>query len=437
MLSCRMRGLAAAMVGVAVAVAACSSASPAPSGKVLRIGVDLPLSGPEARAATPALNGIRFYVQTHPAIDGFQVVVDARDDTVHAAADPERGVSNVNRFVSDSTVVAMIGPFDGAVARKEIPVANAAGLAMVAPATSNPCLTRDIYLPALLNPARADVTCQAAGLPSASDLRPTRGNNFFRLAATDDLQGAAAADFAYGTLHVLRAAVVSDHEAYGQALAAAFAARFMRSGGSIVDRLDVRPGSSADVAAFLDRAKADGAAAVYYGGAEPGCAIRAQMSATFPPGEATPFLGGDGIALDSGCVAAAGANVAGIYATVPIVDASSLPSAAATLRGFHAAFGSTSAYGLYTLVAYDATAVVYAAIARALRGAGSGLPARSDVVAELAQTAGLEGATGPLGFDRSGDTTNRHVTIFESPAVGTGSAWKPVGTVDYSARLPY
>ena len=177
MLSCRMRGLAAAMVGVAVAVAACSSASPAPSGKVLRIGVDLPLSGPEARAATPALNGIRFYVQTHPAIDGFQVVVDARDDTVHAAADPERGVSNVNRFVSDSTVVAMIGPFDGAVARKEIPVANAAGLAMVAPATSNPCLTRDIYLPALLNPARADVTCQAAGLPSASDLRPTRGNS--------------------------------------------------------------------------------------------------------------------------------------------------------------------------------------------------------------------------------------------------------------------
>lgn len=438
MLSCRMRALAAVAVGVVVAVAACSSASPAPPGKVLRIGVDLPLTGPEARAATPALNGIRFYVQTHPAINGFQVVLDARDDAVNGAADPERGVSNVDRFVSDSTVVAMIGPFDGAVARKEIPVANAAGLAMVTPATSNPCLTRDIYLPARLNPAHIDVMCKAAGLPAASDLRPMHDNNFFRLAATDDLQGAAAADFAYGSLHALRAAVVSDHEAYGQALAAAFTARFMRSGGSVVGRLDVAPGSGADVAGFLTRAKAEGAAAVYYGGAaEQGCAIRAQMGAIFPPGEATPFLGGDGIAQDPGCVAAAGPNGAGIYATVPIVDASALPSAAATLKGFHTAFGSTSAYGLYTIVAYDATAIVYAAIAQAMSASGAGLPARADVVAQLAQTAGLEGATGPLGFDRSGDTTNRLVTVFESPPAGTGPAWKSVGTVDYSVRLPY
>jgi len=439
MLSCRMRATAVAAVMMATSIAACSSASPASPARVLRIGVDLPLSGAEARAAIPALNGIRFYVQTHPLIDGYSVVLDARDDASSAGrADPQRGVSNVDGFVSEPTVVAMLGPFDAAVARKEIPVANAASLAMVTPATSNPCLTRDTYLPPMLNPLRTEITCKAAGLPSASELRPLGGNNFFRLAATDELQGAAAADFALAKLHVLRAAVISDHEAYGQGLAAAFSSRFVRSGGTVVGRLDVGAGGGADVGAFLGRARSDGAQAVYYGGgAEPGCAIRAQMAAVFPAGSTTPFLGADGIAHDPRCVAAAGENGAGIYATVPIPDASQLPAAGATLKAFHSAFGTAAAYGLYTIVAYDATAILYSAIDRAVSAAAGALPARSAIVSELARGSGLAGVTGQLGFDGAGDTTNRVITIFESPAPRSRAPWKPVGAVDYSAKLPY
>lgn len=435
-LLCRMRALAVVAAAVLAMVAACSSAPPAV--KILRLGVDLPLTGAEAAAAMPALNGIRFYVDTHPSLDGFQVVIDARDDAAGGNANPERGVSNVDGFISDPSVVAMLGPFDGAVARKEIPVANAAGLAMVTPATSNPCLTRDIYIPALLNPARTQLTCKAAGLPSASDLRPTGANNFFRLTATDDLQGAAAADFAFGSLHVLRAAVISDHEAYGQGLAAAFSARFQSAGGSVVGRLDLGPNGGADVAGFLGRMKADGAQAIYFGGgAQDGCAIRSQMAGLFPGGEATPFLGGDGIAQDRSCLVAAGENSRGIYATVPIADASSLASAGPTLRAFHSQFGSTTAYGLYTIVAYDATAVLYAAIDRAIQEGGGGAPSRDAIVSHLAQTSGLPGVTGDLGFDAAGDTTNRVVTVFESPAAGARAPWRPIGTVDYSSRLPY
>jgi branched-chain amino acid transport system substrate-binding protein len=440
MLSCRMRVVAAVAAGVLAVVAACSSASPQPTTKVLRIGVDLPLTGAEARAAMPAMNGVRFYVQTHPTVAGFTIVLDERDDASGAAADPARGVSNVDSFLSDASVVAMIGPFDGPVARKEIPVANAGGLAMIAPATSNPCLTRDIYLPALLNPGRIAVTCKAAGLPAASELRPSKVNNFFRLAATDELQGSAAADFAAGTLHVLRAAVMSDHEAYGQGLAASFSARFARAGGAVVGRLDVDQAGTADVAGFLSRARADGAQAVYWGGASaPGCAIRARMAAVFPTGEATPFLGGDGIAQDPGCVEAAATNAAGIYATLPIADASSHPAAESTLKAFQTAFGSTSAFGAYTLVAYDAAAVLYAAIERAATAGDGSAPTRAAVIAALAATSGVAGVTGELGFDASGDTTNRLVTVFEAPAgaAGAGGAWRQVGAVDYSARLPY
>ena len=421
--------------GIVAVMCACTPApSPPPAGKTLRIGVDLPLSGPEGPAAMPALDGIRYYVQTHATVDGFSVQLATGDD----AADPGRGVSNVNKLIADPMVVAMIGPFDGPVARKEIPVANAAGLAMVSPATSNPCLTRDVYLPALLSPARSPITCQQAGVPAASDLRPTHVNNFFRLTTTDDLQGAAAADFAYQNLNVLRAAVISDHEAYGQELASAFTARLTHLGGAVVGRLDVDPTSTGDVAAFLDRTQKAGAQAIYYGGGTgTGCAIRAQMSPPFATGDAAPFISGDGIASDPLCIEVAGANAIGIYGTAPIVDASALESARSAIAGFKRSFGSTSAYGPYTMLAYDATAVVYDALDRAISAAGGGAPSRSQVVSELAETAGLVGTTGLLGFDANGDTTNRVISVFAAPGPDARAPWRLAGTVDYSARLPY
>jgi branched-chain amino acid transport system substrate-binding protein len=309
---------------------------------------------------------------------------------------------------------------------------------MISPATSNPCLTRNIFTPAQLNPARTDISCKAAGLPSAADLRPQHNNNFFRLTTTDDLQGAAAADYAFRKLHLLRAAVITDHEAYGQGLAYAFSARFTTHGGTVLGHLDLDP-TNPDATAFLKSMKGAGAQAIYYGGgtAGGGCAVRAQMSNLFAPGLGAPFLGGDGIAEDPACVRLAGDNGSGIFATVPIVDAASLPAAALTVHDFKAAFGNTSVYGPYTLVAYDATAILYAALDRAIQAAGGQLPDRPGVITEVARTSGLVGVTGTLGFDSSGDTTNRIVSMFTAPGSDPGAPWKLVDAVDYSARLPY
>jgi len=429
---------ALAVTALLVACAACGSSTPAPPARPsLRIGVDLPLTGHEARAAVPALNGIRFFVQTHPVLDGFDVVLVTSDDARDGLPNSSLGASNVEKLIADSGVMAMIGPFDAGVARKQIPIANAAGLAMISPATSNPCLTRDVFIPALLNPARTAITCKEAGLQPASELRPAHTNNYFRLTTTDDLQGSAAADYAYRRLHVQRAGVISDHEAYGQGLADSFSGRLTSLGGSVVGHLDMDP-AKGDVSDFLKSMKGAGAQAIYYGGGtRNGCGIRAAMKSVFPPGEGTPFLGGDGIAQDPTCTASAGENSAGIFATVPIVDATSRPAAAGTIHDFKASFGSASAFGLYTMVAYDATAVLYAALDRAIRNAGGHLPARAKVTAELAQTSGLAGATGTLGFDAGGDTTNRIVTIYEAVGADPRAPWKQVDTVDYSTRLPY
>src|SRR5207237_50900 len=175
------------------------------------------------------------------------------------------GVWRRRKLVPAWAVVAMTGPFDAGVAGKEIPIANAAGLAMVSPATSNPCLTRDVFLPAVLNPARTDITCKDAGLPAASELRPSHTNNYFRLTTTDELQRSAAAEYAYRRLHVQRAAVISDHEAYGQGLADSFSGRLTNLGGSVVGYLDLEPGKG-EANDFLKGMKDAGAQAIYYGG---------------------------------------------------------------------------------------------------------------------------------------------------------------------------
>jgi branched-chain amino acid transport system substrate-binding protein len=439
MLSAVRRGSPAFAAACLLLFGACGwGSSPAPAPKsAIHIGVDLPLSGGERRAALPALNGIKFFVQQHPTVAGFPVVIVPLDDTSGGRPSGNQGVTNIESFIADQNLVAVIGPFNAGVARKQIPVANAAGLAMISPATSNPCLTKDVFLPMQLSPSRNELTCKDTGLPSATELRPNLVNNFFRLSTTDTLQGPAAADYAFKTLDLLRVAVISDHEVYGQGLAAAFNARYQKLGGTVAGNLDVDIKAQPDVTAFLKSMKAAKARAIYFGGFDRGCLVRAQMKTVFDSGDAVPFLGGDGIAHDPACTKDAGANAAGMFATVPIVNADTRVGAAAGIKAFKAAFSSASDYGPYTMLAYDATAVLYHAIELAIREAGGHPPSRGSVIKQLSATTDFAGSTGTIGFDKAGDTTNRVVTILEPAVSDLRGAWKFVDSVDYSGSLPY
>lgn len=435
-----LRGMAAACMAFLVAAAACSGAASGPvAAKTITIGVDLPLTGPQERAGQSTLNGVRFFVSRHKTLDGFTIAVDARDDAGASSRDPSRGAANLQAFIANPQVLAMIGPFDSNIARAQIPVANRAHLAMVSPTTSSRCLTKEPFLPARLNPLHTAIACKAAGLPSPGDLRPTKVNNYFRLSTTDDLQGAAAADFASKRLHLHRFALLSDNEVYGQGLADSFAARFTQLGGSVVASQELDPSKPLDVKRFLEQAKQSGAQGLYYGGtsATGDCAVRAQMAGIFAAGEATPFLGGDGIALDPTCIRDAGTNAAGIYATVPTSDAEQIAGARAVIAAFKAEFGRPRDFGPFTMPAYDATGALYEALNRAIKGARGNRPFRDEVVTALSSTTTFQGVMGTIGFDADGDTTLRMVSIYKPLVSGSLKGWVWVETVDYSAALPY
>src|SRR5260370_35501907 len=99
------------------------------SDRTITIGAGLPLTGIEGRAGKSTLNGVRFFVQRHPVLDGFTITVDARDDPFSASRDTARGLQNLNSLIAQPGVLAIVGPFDSNVARAQIPLANRAHLA--------------------------------------------------------------------------------------------------------------------------------------------------------------------------------------------------------------------------------------------------------------------------------------------------------------------
>src|SRR5215471_12556755 len=166
----RTRFLAIA-AGAAFAVFACGGSSGSTSSSsnkgTFKIGVDLPESGAAASAGLPTLHGVELAVKQvndNGGIEGYKVAVDNHDDAVAGSYNEQKGVQNVQQMIGDSAVLAMVGPFNSAVAKAEIPIASAAHFTMISPSNTNPCLTKDIP------------SCSTAYHPQ--DLRKGNPNNY-------------------------------------------------------------------------------------------------------------------------------------------------------------------------------------------------------------------------------------------------------------------
>jgi branched-chain amino acid transport system substrate-binding protein len=299
-------------------------------------------------------------------------------------------------MLANPHVLGAIGPFNASVAVAQIPVAGQGHLALISPATTNECLTR--------NPP------YCRGL--AAQLRGDRQAAFFRVVTTDDLQGPALADFAVDTLKASSVAVANEMEIYGSNLAAGFEAELARKGGKVVARTTFDISAKDDFSAFTNAARAAGAQAVFFGGTGGrGCALKAEMSRSLP---AIPLLAGDALIQDARCVEDPGQRSPQLYASVAAPHADSLASARPTIEAFRRAYKQGQDYGPYTIAAYDAARILIDAIGRAIDSRGGAVPDREEVRAMVASTTGYSGALGTSGFDANGDTTLRWVAVYRA-----------------------
>ncbi len=140
---------------------------------VIKIGIDLPVSGADASIGIPTQNGAILAIEQANAdhVGGsYTFAPFALDDAVQGKHDPAQGAQNVKTFIADPAVLAMIGPFNSNVAVAEIPLTNDAGLVQIAASTTNDTLTRP---------------------PNAAKLRSAHPdtNAFFRVCTVDSRQG--------------------------------------------------------------------------------------------------------------------------------------------------------------------------------------------------------------------------------------------------------
>lgn len=377
---------------IALVVTACQPASSPevvvpPAGDIL-IGSTLPVTG-FLDGAPPIEKAIQLAISEHPRVGPFKLAYWSLDDAVSQAPFVDKATQNLGRMVAEPRVVGIVGPYISATAFGVIPIANQASMVMISPTTTNACLT---------------LTIPSCG-SKASALRPSASNNFFRVAPPEPWQGRAMARFAAQTLGVRSVAAINERGIDGDRYIDSFAEELKRQGGSLVLR-EPADKSTTNFTAFLAKARAMGATAIYAVGGASVCAARAQMD----PG--VWFLGTDNF-TSSGCIKNASVNASDMYGTYSETepDYVTSPEARKVVAAYRKAFPDVPIVD-YTFAAYDSTRILIDAIERVVKANHGAFPTRAQVLAAVASTAQFPGLTGTYSFDSNGDATSPMMSIY-------------------------
>ncbi len=392
---------------------------------VIKVATELPVSGADASSGKPAENGAHMAVDEAVASNflgsGYTLEFVTKDDVgAGGTHDPTVGATNVQQLIGDAEVAGIVGPFNSNVAQSEMPIANQAPIVLISPSNTNTCLTQNT----------PDTGCTGAN-DMISTLRPTGKVTYFRIATTDNHQGAVGADFLYKTQGYKTAFVIDDTETYGIGLATQFIKEWQADGGTILGHDSIK--STTDYSGELTKVASKKPDVIYYAGVDStgGTQIRKQM-ATTPGLTKTPFGGGDGIQTSAFATAIGTSNGGPVYSTVAAIDATKVPAAASFIQKYQAKYG---ALGAYSASGYDCMKILLNAIKAAIQGGAkpptnSGDTAaaqafRQAVINAVAKT-DYNGVTGHQSFDANGDTTNKTISIYQLADVNGSPGWKYV-----------
>src|SRR5438105_6146543 len=142
----RARGLLV-LLSAALVVFACGPSTGSGTKGTIKIGSDFPVctSGGQSTA-----NGVQFAVNQKNAaggVNGYQIAYKSFDDCRQGSYNADAGVENVQTMLGDPKFLGMIGPYNSAVAKAEIPIAAPQHFTMISPANTNPCLTKEVKPP--------------------------------------------------------------------------------------------------------------------------------------------------------------------------------------------------------------------------------------------------------------------------------------------------
>jgi ABC-type branched-subunit amino acid transport system substrate-binding protein len=401
-----MTARACLLAVVLVIASACETASVA-APPTLVIASDLPVSGQPASVG-PLQQAIQLAIAQHSRIGAFRLKYLPLDDSLGLIPSTALGVQNVKRMIADPQVMGMVGPYVSFVIRDEIARAGLANLVMLSPTSTSICLTLPPYCDARLKA-----------------LRESRPNNFFRIAAPDSKQGTAMARVA-ASLNIERVAAFNEGGEEGSQYLDHFGDELASQGGRLVWREDL-PDGTTKFTAFLAKAKAMGAQAIYaVGGFDSGiCQARVQMKNDF-----AYFFVTDA-ATETPCGTEPDSSAA-TYGTEGWVDPthSSDPAVMTVVNAYRAAYPKPKEIVQYTFAAYDCALILIQAIQRVVDANGGGAPTRAQVLAAVAHGTFNDAVTGHYSFDAYGDAISPTMSVWKVQ----GGQWVYIKQIDVSPR---
>ncbi|MBI4313255.1 MAG: branched-chain amino acid ABC transporter substrate-binding protein [Candidatus Omnitrophica bacterium] len=337
---------------------------------VIKIGFVCPLTGDQAAHGTDMLHGAELAMEeakSAPVIEGYKLELMALDDQ----RSPAQAVAMAKKIVSDPSVVAVVGHLNSSCTKPASAIYNKAGLLHINPVSSNPEISRQGF------------------------------NNFFRICATDDLQGPAGAHFAKERLEARRVFIIDDMTTYGRGLANEFEKAANAMGMEILGHEGIAQGEK-DFTPLLTRIKGTSCDLIYYAGMFPEAAVLIKQKSDLQiPAR---FIGGDGLYEPTLITLATPPAAEGVYLTTLGADLHTVPTAQSFVKAYQERYGRH--LGAYSGYAYEGVSLAIEAIRR------SGKADRAAVLAAMKNLSSYPGILGNHTFDSKGDTAVRSIGIF-------------------------
>ena len=377
---------------LAVALGWLSPAEGAPALRpVLRLGVSLAATGPDARWGGPMLQGVQLAVEDvnrRGGAGGHPLETFLLDSAVPGADTLSRQratVASYERFVADPAVIAAIGPQTSEESRAVAPFLSRADLATITPSAT----TFDITDPAL-----------------RATFRPGGRTVYFRTVGTDVAQGDAMARFARASRGVRRVVVMDDGSAFGERTIETFVRRAAQLGITVLARRLLN-WTQQDYREDLQEVAALKPDALYVGVRfAVGVKLARQIPGVLPD---VHLLSTESLYNRAFPIQARATGAEGWYVTNVAPDPAASPATAAWADRYRSRFGAEPSG--YSLTAYTAVTVIADAVGRVVK---RGQPVtRARVRDAIAATRLPEALAGPIAFDADGDLERPAVSIYQ------------------------
>lgn len=340
------------------------------------------LSGADGSLGEDSKRGVEIAIDDMKGkFQGHDILLTTED----ALCTPEGGATAATKLATDTSIVGLIGSSCSDETVGGIATLTNAGLTTISPSNTRPILSS-----------------------------PDRGPDYagyLRTAHSDAFQGKAVAEFAYNHLKVTKAATLHDGSTYAQALQQVFADEFTKLGGTIVAQEAVAKDAT-DMKPVLTTIAAAGPEFLYYPVfVAVGGYVTAQIRDVAGL-ENVAIAGSDGI-FTADLLKAGGANTKGMYLSSP--DFSAFTGDYAGFIAKHTAKYGGSTLSTFHAHAYDATNILFAALAKAavVEADGTIYVPRQALRDAVYATKDFAGVTGNLSCSANGDCGAPVIAVYE------------------------